>query len=325
MSYQATVVTGSFTGNGTTQTITLPWTPAVVMLVNSNTGTATHKGMAVKFDVMPTTGMFVFGSAKSGTSGYITTNGLSFSGASFIVGSNLIINGNGDTIYWAAFKQGPWIDTGTYAGNKTDGVGGTQTIVTGRSSQNAQLMIAKNGTAKSFSFRLAGLANLAQFMYTTTANLTTANTLQYASNGFIVNNVSAGNPASLNVLGETFYYAILYETDGDLVNGDLGDTRTAVSDTTTTGGAGTTTTITLGSKPHVVWAGFFGGTTRLDVSFDSMPSPGGMDFQFGGQAANNPAWFTTAAGAIQIQSTGFVDPSANNSGGISLYSNSQVN
>ena len=110
----AQIVTGSYTGNGTSQNITAPgFQPDIVIIKRAgSTGTAQHgqvriAGMSTTMDMSSTT------SATDRITGFLS-NG-------FSVGSGASVNTSGDVFYYLAIKnKSGEIATGSYTGNGID-------------------------------------------------------------------------------------------------------------------------------------------------------------------------------------------------------------
>ena len=102
---------GSFTGNGTSQTITgVGFQPELVFFMAASTSAARFQSSLSLADC------WTFGNAASGA------NGISaFTADGFTVSSGASVNGSGVTIYYVAFDESSsYFKQGTYAGNASD-------------------------------------------------------------------------------------------------------------------------------------------------------------------------------------------------------------
>lgn len=86
--------TGKFTGTGAAKTIDTPgFKPKVVKFVNQDGATAIHTDTMAAASVA---------TQDSGTDAFPTTEGVTLRDEGFAVGTNPVINGDGDTIHWIA-------------------------------------------------------------------------------------------------------------------------------------------------------------------------------------------------------------------------------
>ena len=109
------VASGSYTGNGTSQTISVGFAPRFVVVKQVGAGSVQS---CIKYDSMPS------GSSHAGSGG-MTTNGITAFGSSdFSVGSDAEVNTNASTYHWFAIGgTSSEITSGTYTGN-----GSSQTV-----------------------------------------------------------------------------------------------------------------------------------------------------------------------------------------------------
>ena len=183
----AQIVTGSYTGNGTSQNITAPgFQPDIVIIKRAgSTGTAQHgqvriAGMSTTMDMSSTT------SATDRITGFLS-NG-------FSVGSGASVNTSGDVFYYLAIKnKSGEIATGSYTGNGID-----NTNITGLSFQPDFVWVMTPGISSVWR----------------TATMTGDNSLPFTSNSMQPNWIQAlnsngfqvGTDAVVNTNFTTYYY-----------------------------------------------------------------------------------------------------------------------
>lgn len=114
MSFEPIIETGSYTGNGGTQSITIGWQPAYVEIVSTRTtGSAGTRAVGVKLADHPGDDWL----ENAGAAGFITANGVTLTSTGFSVGSDSSINQNNITFHWKAIRASPAVQTGVYDGN----------------------------------------------------------------------------------------------------------------------------------------------------------------------------------------------------------------
>lgn len=138
MSLDLVLEVGTYSGNGSTQSISIGWQPAVVIILSSRRGgPATGRAFSLK-----TTTMAGDDFLASNTAGeYVTTNGVTLTSTGFDLGSEDQVNRNTVDFFWLAIREGPHISTGSYTGDASD----PRTISVG-GKQPALVYLARTGT-----------------------------------------------------------------------------------------------------------------------------------------------------------------------------------
>lgn len=276
MTLELITETGSYTGNGSSQTITIGWQPALVLIASHRTGgPGGGRGFTMKVAAM--SGDDVQGNSTEAE--YKTTNGVTLTSTGFSVGSDQEYNHSGETFSYIAFRDSPALDYGTYTGNT-----GTQTITTGR--QPTMLFVCQtSGTELTF-WKYNSLSGADAVEFQTEISLVSALTLQ--TTGF-----QASGNANLN--SETYVYVSINVERSSTVYLECGSY---------TGNTADAQTITLGYQPKFV------------LIFDDGNGPGGspqtaikVDTMSGVLAGFIERAYNYAGGATNIaaiNSTGFV-------------------
>lgn len=267
MSLNLIIESGTYVGNGGTQTITIGtgWQPAVVFIASTRTGgPQSQRGIAFKTINMPGD-LFLYANPQD----VDYDPGLTILSNGFQVVNNEV-NHSGTTFYWTALRAGPAIDTGTYAGV---GVGST-TVVTGR--QPSAVFLGHSTGVMMFGQKPGTLAGTDAFGY----DGNTANHPQVTinANGFTAE-------GDWDVDGETYWWCAVY----DLV----GSTRHFQQATYT--GTGSLQAIALGSQPRML--------TIYDPTTKWALKPGQAPAQEFGQLASGYTWETILG--ISFSATGF--------------------
>lgn len=225
MSLNLIIETGSYVGNGGTQTITIGtgWQPACVLIASTrSSGTPSQRGIAFKTVDMPSN-LFLYANPQD----VDYDPGLTILSNGFQVTNNEV-NHSGTTFYWTAFRAGPAIDTGTYSGQ---GVGST-TVALGR--QPSAIFLGRStGSPMLFGQKPSTLAGTDAFGYSGSTGNTPQVTI--TSTGFTTE-------GDWDVDGETYWWCAVY----DLV----GSTRHFQSGTYN--GTGTLQQVTLGAQPRML-------------------------------------------------------------------------
>ena len=145
MTLNRIIETGSYTGNSSTQSISIGWQPAVVWIGSQQTTAPdSQQAFSIKTDTIAGDDFQSYDTDAQ----FITVNGITLTSDGFDVGSSPQINNSTQIYKWIAFRVGPQVDTGTYTG---DGIGGRK-ITSGR--QAALLMILQTSGTDSISFKL---------------------------------------------------------------------------------------------------------------------------------------------------------------------------
>lgn len=267
MSLNNVIQTGSYTGNGTSQTITIGWQPAFIQACSTRTaGGPNQRGWATKLPNQATST-----AVKIQSTCVVTTDIITITATGFTVGADDSVNRSGETYHWWAIRDSSQVDSGTFVG--TDPTDLTITL-----NRQPTWMWASNQTTDSIAFKTAQNAGSDIWRYTTSGGVVAGMTL--AATGF------TATGASLNINGETYHYLSFF----DLV----GSTRHFETGTYTGGDAGQS--IVLGRQPHVL---IIQGATsnRLGLKTDTMPN-GAL-----GQIISTYSW--QAADTVTINATGF--------------------
>ena len=270
MSLDLIVESGEYVGNGGTQSISIGWQPAMVMIVTTRTGgPAGQRAWSVKMATMPGDD---FASCNA-TADWKTTNGITLTSDGFDVGSNPEINRNGDTIHWWAVREYPSIDWGSYVG---DGAPGGVKIATNR--QPTAVFIF-NETTPSFitkMFTMAAPDDAEAF----DGAIATQPWVELTSAGFIPK-------LTANTLNDLYHWVALYDLPGSTRHFRQGEH---------TGDVNPAQQVVLGVQPRMVIVSDTGMT--LGAKFRaSLPTEYG-------QLQTNYKWVTS--GGITLNAAGFL-------------------
>lgn len=108
------IETGTYTGNAATQSISIGWQPAMVLIASARVGgPQAGRAFSVKMPDMPDDDYL----AVSTESIMQTANGISLVADGFDVGSDSKINNNTDAFHWIAIRAGPEVDSGFMEGD----------------------------------------------------------------------------------------------------------------------------------------------------------------------------------------------------------------
>lgn len=199
MSQTDIMATGTYTGNGGTQSISIGWQPAAVFITSTANNPNNQRSWSLKIDSMPGDDY----QANDTTANHVTTNGVTMVADGFDLGSGNKVNKNGVVYYWIAFRAGAAIDTGTYTG---DGING-RVISTGR--QPAMVLIAE------VTGELATIWKHGNVPVRLSNQFQEANDhrdcVSMVSDGFELSNAASAN---VNVDTETYYWMAIYDFDG---------------------------------------------------------------------------------------------------------------
>jgi hypothetical protein len=274
MSLEKIIATGSYSGDGASQSISIGWQPAMVMIVSSRTtGPSTGRGVAFKFADMAGDD---FACCET-EAVYTTSNGITLTSDGFSVGSDDCINKNAQTFYWVAFRECPAVDTGSYTGGGTG-----QTITTGRQPDAVFIFDSTSSVVKTMHWKFSSMASAycERFDY----DLNGADVITLASNGFTVS-------GSADASGETFYWVAFYN--------DKQPTRHTEC-VTWSGDGGGDKTVTLGYQPKFVLI-----CRDLDpAEYDDMDFKT-IDMASSGRGELHTDYTWETGGTCTISSTGF--------------------
>lgn len=147
-----TWICGSYTGNGTTQTISgLGFDPEAVIIKSSGNTTA-----FIKTSFMTGTNSRGF----SSTAGFVTNAITGFGTSAFSIGANAGVNTNGTVYYFYAFKSSNVVKIGTYTGNgaanrnivSTGSANTKFVIIVPQSTYGGSVWYTHNNTAAGYSY-----------------------------------------------------------------------------------------------------------------------------------------------------------------------------
>ncbi len=275
MSYEPIIATGTYSGNGTSQTITIGWQPAMACIVSRRTaGPSTGRAISWKFNTMITDNFLEMAASAN----WITANGITVTSTGFSVGSENTINNSGTTFDWFAIRAGPQVATGTYVG---DGVIGRSFAVTGWQPE-LMFLVQSSGTTRG-GWKGAAMGANDAFDYAAQIAFSTV-ALALASNGF-----QTGSANPFNTSPEDYHwFAATLET-----------VTRSFRTVTYSGDGAADQTITLGQQPKFVWILDSTGLTA-GCKIDTMPAE---DY---GLLDTNYTYEAGTATGIQITSTGFI-------------------
>lgn len=226
MSLDLITETGSYSGNGSSQSVVIGtnWQPALVIVMSTRpSGPAAGRAITYKTPDMATDTALACNAAAE-----LISTALTLASTGFSIGDHDDVNRNGIIFHWIAFRAGPWIDTGQYTGTGT-----AQPIATGRQ-PGAAFVFQTSGVERAlWKFAAHGTSYAMQFQ-TALGWLSGQLTLQ--ATGFQAD----GNA---NTDTETYVWAALYDIPGS--------TRHIESGSYTGDGSGPDT-VTLGYQPKWV-------------------------------------------------------------------------
>lgn len=283
MSLNRVIETGTYTGNGSTMTITIGWQPVFVFIASTrNSGPTSQRGAGFKLTTM--TGDDWLDLSTDGV--YRTVNGVTINSTGFSVGSSLQINRNNTVFHWFAVRDGPHLDTGQYIGS-----GSTNALVHGR---QPGFMLVADQTDSDLYFNYTSQGNSIARDFKDQVGST--------SSGMGFYSTGATTAFSLSTTDNVYDWIKLY----DLV----GSTR-HIESGTYTGNGTNPRTITLGRQPKwVIVVGI--SADEWGWKTDTMSS---ADFAY---LQTQYDWDTSGNG-ITIISTGFTVGSLFNDGLPRLY------
>lgn len=215
MSLTSIIATGSFTGDGVSQSISIGWRPAAVWLISGQIGAPdVDRSWSIKTDTMPGDDF----QANDTESRHETANGITLVADGFDVGSSVKINKLDVVYHYVAFRTGH-VSTGTYTGDGADG----RKISTWKQPSLVMTMEA-TGADKATVWKWANVVDrlAAQFR----ADNHVIEAVGIVSDGFelgVGTSPPSGFPIRVNVSGETYHWMALYEFDGSTRQLVLGD------------------------------------------------------------------------------------------------------
>lgn len=113
MTYVRYLETGEYTGNGTSQSISIGWRPALVVTAKmKNTGPGSRKGLVFKIDTMPNDEVVI-----SNFNWTEIDNAITITDDGFSVNNQNMVNRNNEDVAWFAIRSGIHTFTGSYVGS----------------------------------------------------------------------------------------------------------------------------------------------------------------------------------------------------------------
>ena len=263
--------TGSYTGNGGTQSISIGWQPALV-LICSERSSGPSAGRAISFKTPDMAGDDFLECSADAI--FTTVNGITLTSDGFSVGSDDVINRSTTVFHFLAVRDHPAIDTGTYTGNGTD----PQSITTGR--QPGAVFVWQTSGTEEAAFKPGSLSSNDSFTFV--AGAATATDITLTSTGFDVE-------GGLNTNTETYIWFALYTIVGSDQH----------IETDTYQGIGTPNPLlTIGYQPRFVFI-FDGNGEKFGFKTDTMSSG-----EHGRLNATDYTYETGTTGVV-IESDGF--------------------
>lgn len=263
MSFDPIIETGTYTGNAGTQSISIGWQPAVVLIASGKTtNPAKDQSFSYKTDTMGGDDFVSYDTEVR----LVTVDGITLTSDGFDIGLEAKINNNTEPFFWIAFRAGPQIDTGTYTGN---GVGGRQ-ITTGR--QPAFVVVLQTSGTESVSTKFGNVSGPATHQFQTINHFIEG--INILSDGFDLQ-VGLSPPIDflirVNIDTETYHWFAFYESSGSTRNFEL---------STYTGDGSDPQTVVLGRQPKMVMV--FGRTLTSvkEMAFVTPEFPSGRTSYF---------------------------------------------
>jgi len=199
------IATGSYTGNGSSQSIATGWEPCWVWIGGNKSG-GNPAGRSVSTTKTTTiSGTTAFKVAGNQSTSY-GSNGLALSSTGFTVSTN-DTNENGIGYYWIAVRKGPQADTGTYTG---DGSTSGQAVTTGR--QPSMVLIIGDDATLCMKIRGSGDDESAKLQNGGSTWWSSGNGIQIDSTGFTPKG-ALGNSSAVG-----YHYLALYDLVGSTVH-----------------------------------------------------------------------------------------------------------
>lgn len=216
MSFTRIIETGTYTGNSSTQSISIGWKPAAIWIASSQTTNPNSQhSWSIKTDTMPDDDF----QSNDSDSRYVTVDGITLTADGFDVGASPKINKDTKMYFFIAFRSGPQVDTGTYTG---DDVGGRK-ITTGRQPAMVMTMEA-TGSDLATVWKWANVAGRLSAQFRSVIHV--LGCIGILPDGFDLG-VGTDGPQNflirVNVAGETYHWMALYEFDGSTRQFELGD------------------------------------------------------------------------------------------------------
>lgn len=193
---------GSYTGNGGTQAVTVGWQPkAVVIMGSRSSGSTTTRAASFKTDTMPGDGFMRVGSGSA----WVLSNGITLTGSGFSLGSLNYLNRNGWTFYWLAFGACPCVNTGSFVGDASVLDETLREVTVGRGPE--VLLLFREGATPNTAL-LVGEGQWDDTLFWTTG----AGNVQSSPGGYRVKN---GSGVGQNVDQVTYHHLALFGFAGE--------------------------------------------------------------------------------------------------------------
>ncbi len=276
MSLDIIIETGTYVGNGATQSIAIGWQPDFVLI--ASTQTAGNPKFALKFEAMATGDMMTIGTAAE----LIVDAGIVLVADGFDLETSDQVNKNTVVYHYMVIRAGHWFDAGAYTGNGT----ASQAIITGRQ-PDAVFVSQREALDTDIVFwKWSSVPGADYGFFTTGFDLDVATGgLTLTATGFDVS-----DPLKTNEDDKRYAWIAMYPL--------VGSTRHAESGSYI-GSAGSGQSIVIGVQPKfVVLMSDAGGSDICGFKFDSMA---GADYS---KLTAAQMWDTSGQG-ITLTATGF--------------------
>lgn len=222
-----TFCVGSYSGNGTSQSLNIGFQPDMVIVKRSGASLGVWKSSA-----MTGTNTNYFSATTQDTGGQMIQ---SLDATGFTVGNNATVNTSSNTYWYVAFKQvSNFMDVGTYTGNGTDNRNITSTDDAGLTFQPDFVFVKSTHVTTPTTAVFNNTESYGDRSFLSTDAASAANHIQdlRAAGGFEV-----GSSTSVNGSGNTLYYAAFAGADlkppgtgtFDMINGSYSGTGTGFS------------------------------------------------------------------------------------------------
>ncbi len=270
--------TGSYTGNGTSQSVTIGWQPGFVLTWSSKSGgNPNQRGAAFKATTMSGSNAI---RVRQGTA--FATDCVTLDSTGFSVGADDSVNRNGEVYHWVALRAGPTFDVASYTG--TDPTDQVFTL-----NRQPTFLFHFDETVPHVGIKHPDQAGDAFWEYATSAGV--QNGLTIAATGFTAS-------ADANIVGDALKYAAFYGLVGAGRHWETGSY---------TGDGAASQAILLGRQPKLVMiqaADTNNGIFKTDT----------MSGNNAGQIASSTDYI---ASLLTLDATGFTALTAINSTGVS--------
>lgn len=214
---------GQFTGNGTSQSVTIGWQPELVLVFSHKSGgNPNQRGGALKCSAMSGSNSIRSRQGTAYTTGLITITSTGFS-----VGADDSVNRNAEVYSWFAMRAGPTLDCAGYTGT-------TPTPLAFTLNRQPTFVLHFNHDTASYGIKHPSQATDTFWNYSTSAGI--GNGMTLGSNGWTASGTTVNSI-------EAHSYTALYNLVGANRHWETG---------TYTGDGNATQTITTGRQPRIV-------------------------------------------------------------------------